>query len=237
MAFAIENRNGAVGFFYFSVFVLEIAVLGLTMHLGTWIAAIIAALSYTVVRSRRIPLDFLLVLVIIPHLAYFLPTDIADRVYGYLNIQSGFSDMISECNEALGIFGDNIWFGVGCGEINSISNNFCGIGAELGVIFLSLFVLAMIIRFRHLSYYRLYSRNSLVTVSSDMSAVAIVALLACGAFDFIFADVTVLYLFILVFAVSTAALRTARHENDDRLGYYGDSSSSDSSALDISVNR
>ena len=70
-----------------------------------------------------------------------------------------------------------------------------------------------------------------------MSGAAIVALLAFGAFDYILSDVTVLYLFITLLALSSAVLRSARRENDDRLGYYGDSSSSDSSALDVSVNR
>ena len=142
----------------------------------------------------------------------------------------------------MAIIRENPWLGVdfangGFAAAMQDYNALIGIGVELGVIAVSLFAFALIIRLRHLSYYRLYVRNSGVESVGDMTAVAIVALLVYGAFENIFSDITVTYIFFIVFALSTAALRTAKRENDDLLEYYGDSSSSDSSALDVTVNH
>ena len=236
LAFAFENRKNARGILYGAVFIIEVFVLGIVMQPGAWIAALFALVAYTVIRSRRIPLDLLLILVIIPHLLYFIPVEVTDAVYDYLGVIPSFSEKLMECREAAKLLGSNAWLGIGSGNTGLGSNNILGIGAVFGIPILSLFILSILIRFRHASYYRLYSRNSLAHSAADMTGVAIVALLVFGAFEFIFSDVTVLYLFFTVFALSTAVLRTARRENDDRLGYYGDSRSSDSSALDVSVN-
>lgn len=237
LVFALENKRSLCFIPYALVFILEIFVLGIVLEPGAWIAALFAMLAYTVIKSRRIPLDFLFLIAVIPHVLYFIPTGAIDAVYNYIGASPSFTEKLSECEGALGILRENAWFGTGVGYVESVANNFLGLGAELGIPILSLLVICIVIRFRHLSYYRLYTRNSLVSQVSDMSGAAIVALLAFGAFDYILSDVTVLYLFITLLALSSAVLRSARRENDDRLGYYGDSSSSDSSALDVSVNR
>ena len=69
-----------------------------------------------------------------------------------------------------------------------------------------------------------------------MTSLALVSFLICMAYENLFADISLFYLFVVIFALSCAILRTARAECDDLLGYYGDSSSSDSSDLDVSVN-
>ena len=64
-----------------------------------------------------------------------------------------------------------------------------------------------------------------------------ITLLLYGAYYNIFADRTVLFVFVAMFGISAAVLRTAKQEYDDRMGYYDDSKSSESSALDVGINH
>ena len=240
LAFAFEKKKSAKKVFYGAVFVFELSVLCLIMRPDVWLAGIFALLAYSIIKSRRLPMDVLILLVASSHLIYLISESTLDTVFGYFGITPLFSERLSSCGLLIDLFSDNLWLGVGIGSVSSgggVYNNLLGIGASLGILVLALFCLMLVLRFRHLSYYRHYMRNSLVSVTGDMTAVALIALLSVGVFEFIFADLAVLYIFITVFAISTASLRTARRENDDRLGYYGDSSSSDSSALDISISR
>jgi hypothetical protein len=121
-------------------------------------------------------------------------------------------------------------------DTGGIFNTLLGVATQLGVVALFLVFAIAVLRMRHLSYYRHYLRNSLVEVTGEMTAIALVALSSFGMLSDLFADRTVLYIFFTVLGISSAALRTAKKECDDRQGYYGDSRSSESSALDIGLN-
>ncbi len=235
----VVERKGLVGKGIFTlIFFLQIAVLGLVMQPGALIAVFFAMLAYAVIRSRKIPIAVLLLLVVIPHFFFLLPSDFLDTLYDSAGLYPIFSDRLLEYGEGFSLLKENIWFGIDF-KTGSMAdyNALLGVGLELGVIALALLAFALIIRLGHLSYFRLYVRNSGIASVADMTAVALIALFVYGAFENVFADITVAYIFFLVFALSTASLRTAKRENDDLLGYYGDSRSSDSSALDVSVNR
>ena len=68
-----------------------------------------------------------------------------------------------------------------------------------------------------------------------MTALVTVALLIYGAFTNIFENAAVFYLFWAMFGICTSSLKTAKREYDDRLGYYGDLGSAESSAIDVSI--
>jgi hypothetical protein len=61
------------------------------------------------------------------------------------------------------------------------------------------------------------------------------ALLFYGFYDYIFADFTMFYLFFVLFAVESAMLRVSRRARDERILYYEDSRSNDSSSIDVSL--
>ena len=246
LAFAIEKKHKAKKIFYFSVFVIELLVLGLTVQPAVWVTMIAALLAYLIITSRKIPRESLLLLILLPYLFFLIPGKNLNTVSDFLNLPTSFSEKIAAYRDALLTVKENMWLGVGIGDESYIAatggkspifNLFVGIGVELGVLVLAIFVVMMLIRFRHLSYYRYYMRNSLVGIDGNMCAVATVILLVFGVDAYIFADRSVLYLFWLVFGICTAALRTAKREYDDRLSYYGDSSSSEYSALDIGIRK
>jgi len=246
LAFMIEKRNKLKKAFYLVVSVLEIAVLGLLLLPEVWLAAVISLLVYPIIKSKRIPIDLLLLFIPLPLLVFTIPRRLLDRISDFFGEEFSFSDRLSGYSEAFDVFLKNAPFGTGFGKsayMNSavsdtggIFNTLLGVATQIGVIALVLVLAIIILRMRHLSYYRLYLRNSLVEVTGEMTAVALAALLSFGMLSDLFADLTVLYLFWTVLGISAAALRIAKRECDEREGYYGDSRSSESSALDIGLN-
>ena len=178
----------------------------------------------------------------LPMALLLLPNSALDKISEYFEV-AAFSDRISGYKESLEVFFDNSWLGIGMGadaymnaaisDTGGVFNTPLAIAVEFGGIVFVLLTILLLMRLRHISYYRLYIRNSLVSVSCELTAVAIVTMIALGSFENIFSDLLVHYLFWIVFGISSAALRTARREHADLLGYYGDSSSSESAALDV----
>ena len=246
LTFMIEKRNKLKKAFYCIVSMLEIAVLGLLLLPEAWLAVVISAVVYPVIKSKRLPTDLVLAFMPLPLLVFTVPRSILDRVSNFFGAEFSFSERLSGYSDALSVFKENITFGTGLGSsayMNSaisdtagIFNTLLGVATQLGVIALVIVVAMLALRMRHLSYYRHYLRNSLVVVTGEMTAIALTALTAFGMLSDLFADQTVLYIFFTVLGISSAALRTAKKECDDRQGYYGDSRSSESSALDVGIN-
>ncbi len=246
LTFMIEKRNKFKKAFYFIVSILEIAVLGLLLLPEAWLAVVISSLVYPIIKSKRIPIDLVLLFIPLPLLIFAVPSSALDRVSNFFGAEFSFSERLKGYTEAFSVFTDNVPFGTGLGvsaymknaisDRGGIFNTLLGVATQLGVIALFLILAITVLRMRHLSYYRLYLRNSLVEVTGEMTAIALVALTSFGMLTDLFADRTVLYIFFTVLGISSAALRTAKKECDDRQGYYGDSRSSESSALDIGLN-
>ena len=245
LTFMIEKRNKLKKAFYCIVSILEIAVLGLLLLPEAWLAVVISAVVYPVIKAKRLPTDLVLAFMPLPLLVLTVPRSILDRVSAFFGAEFSFSERLSGYSEALSVFSENITFGTGLGssaymnsaisDTDGIFNTLLGVATQLGVIALAIIVIMLVLRMRHLSYYRMYLRNSLVVVTGEMTAIALTALTAFGMLSDLFADQTVLYIFFTVFGISSAALRTAKKECDDRQGYYGDSRSSESSALDVGL--
>jgi len=247
LAFAVERKNKAKKIFYYSLFVFETFVIGLLLQFGALVAAIFAVAAYFILTSRKIPHDVIAVLIAAVHLLLFIPMEKLNALSRLLGLDPTLPAVISGYKRAFKVFGENVWLGIGIGDgsykgvtgINSsgIFNTLLGIGVEIGVLALILFILIILIRLRHLSYYRHYVNNSFVNTAVKMTALSTVTLLAYGAFANIFEDATIFYLFWSVLGICTSTLRTAKKEWDDRLGYYGDSRSAESSVVDILIRK
>lgn len=246
LSFFIQKKNKYKKAFYLAVFVIELFALGLVMQPAAWLAIILVALAYFIISSRKIPTDLLLWFIILPHLLLLLPTKVLDAVAKFLGIFPLYSQKLNSYKEALSVFLDNTFLGVGIGKESYLDasggaaptfNNILGMATELGIVVLALFLVAVILRLRHISYYRTYVRTSHVRVADDTTALVMLALLIFGIDAYIFADTTVFYLFWVMFGVCTSTLRTAKKEYDDRLSYYGDSRSAESSVIDVQIQK
>ena len=109
------------------------------------------------------------------------------------------------------------------------------IALEMGIFALFAFVILIISRIRHRIVYSQYVRISVVKHSQPIVASAVCALLFYGFYNYIFADFTMFYLFFVLFAVESAMLRVSRRARDERILYYEDSRSNDSSSIDVSL--
>ena len=244
VSFFIQKKNRFKKAFYLTVFIAQLFALALVMQPAAWLALLLVAAAYFVMNSRKIPADVLIFVCILPHLILLLPSKILDTVSGFLGMTQSFSEKLYSYEKLLSVFLENIWFGVGIGGSDAASStppaaffNILGIGVEFGIVALVLFLFTVILRFRHISYYRSYVRASRVRVSDDVTALVMIALLVFGIDAYIFADATIAYLFWAIFGICTSTLRTAKKEYDDRLSYYGDSRSSESSVIDIQIQR
>ena len=246
LSFFIQKKNKSAKAFYLTVFIAELFVLGLVMQPAAWLAILIVALAYFVISSRQIPRDVLLWLFILPHLLLLIPAKALDAVSKILGMSPSFSEKIASYENALPVFFDNLWLGVGIGSDSyveasggspAIFNNMLGMATELGIVVLTLFLITVMLRFRHISYYRTYVRNSHLRVAGGSTALVLLALLVFGIDAYIFADTTVFYLFWVMFGVCTATLRMAKKEHDERLSYYGDSRSAESSVIDVQIQK
>ncbi len=245
LAYSIGKRRMWKKVFYFCVFILEIMILGLMMQPFIWITILLGMPAYFIITSKKIPLDSLIAIILLPFVVFLIPVSFLDKAYAFLKISPSFSGILAAYNEALDVFGENIWFGVGVGDSGyntvtgsnsgGIFNTPIGVGVELGIFAVILLCLFILIFLRQLSHYRRFMTNSVFVTVKDMSALAIVILFIYGMGNHIFDDMIMFALFIIVFGISNSAMRSARHEHEDRLSYYGDSRSSESSVIDVDI--
>ena len=233
----LEKKQKYKKIFYFVVFALELAILIMLMQPTLWLTVILTFMAGVVIVSKKIPIDIIFIIVLLPLLIFLIPAQFLDTVSDIFGILPSFSEKIAGYSEALNVWLDNIVIGVGRGNSALHLNMLLGLGVEFGVVALAIVALLILLRLRHLSYYRHYIRNSLVYTSTGMTSIATVALLILGFDTYIFADYSVLLLFSMIFAITTSTIRTAKKEYNDRSEYYGDSSSSVSSAVDIGINK
>ncbi len=243
-AYAIEKRRMWKKTLYSGIFMLEVAVLGLTLQPFAWLAMLLGIPAYFIITSKKLPLDLLSVFVLAPLLLFTIPASVLDPFYRTLNVSPAFSGMIAGYTEALLLFGESIWFGIGIGDASyvaaagagvSVVNTPLAIALELGIFAVILILSLILMLIRQLSYYRRFMTNSPFTTIKDMSALALTLIMIYGMGADPFSDGAILCLFFIVFGISSSVMRSARNDYNDRFSYYGDSRSSESSVIDIDI--
>ena len=230
---------------------INFAALFFTMSFWAFGALIIGAIAFLVQKMRHGAGLMLLILSVFAYGLLFLPNEYINLIASNEVIDSlGLSDAMYRWQASVSMLKDNVFLGVGIGidsfveEITNYSPNFdyhnsgnflLEIACEAGAISLAAFVLIYLIRVRHRGIYQPYIKNSGVSKISAYTTVITVMLMAYGAFNYIWADMTMYYLFWCVFGLGSAVLRVAKSEFDDRVAYFSDGSAEDSSSIDISI--
>ena len=109
------------------------------------------------------------------------------------------------------------------------------IGCEAGVFALVTFIAIFAIRIRHRSAYTPYIRGSQHVLINRFSTIALVVLFVYGILTSLWSDMTMYFLFWVVFGLGSAVLRVSRQEHDDLVAYYRDGAGQDASAIDITL--
>jgi O-antigen ligase len=238
---------------YAVITVLNIVALFFTMSLWAFGVVLIGLLAFLAQKMRHGSGLALLLLSLMAYALIFIPNQYLDTFYSNDTANAlGVSDSMSRWQVALRMLKDNLFLGIGIGEesfMEEISNYTSAfdysnsgsflleIACEAGVISLFAFLVIYFIRIRHTQIYQPYVKNSQVSKTSSYVTVTTVMLMAYGAFNYIWADMTMYYLFWCVFGLGSASLREAKQEFDERAAYYRDGSAEDSSSIDIAIGQ
>ena len=230
--------------------VINFAAIFTTGEVFAVLALVLGAVYFLVTKIRRTPLLITATAIVfaLPLLVLLLPSAWLERIYDFIpsteSLEAVKSTLLCSLSEIL----KNPFLGIGVGEDAFTSsmiphgvtapnsgNLLVEIALEMGVFTLFVFVILIVSRIRHRIVYTQYVRTSVVKHSQPIVASAVCALLFYGAFSYIFADFTMFYLFFVLFATESAMLRVSRKARDERILYYEDSRSNESSSIDVSL--
>lgn len=245
------RHNRAAKTLYACIAALNFVALFFTLSFWAFGTLIIGLLALECQKMRHGSGLILFILSIIAYALLFIPSEYRDAIYVNELVKSlGLSDSMQRWQISFRMLRDNIFLGIGIGDESFIeeivnyspnynyhnSGNFLlEIACEAGVISLFVFIIIYLVRVRHRGIYQPYVRNSQVSKISAYTTVITVMLMAFGAFNYIWADMTMYYLFWCVFGLGSASLRVAKQEFDDRVAYFSDGSAEDSSSIDITI--
>ena len=248
--FISVSRHKPIRALYVAVFVLNLICLVLSARVDLVVALLSALIGYAILkRARRV--GFLsAIAVFLPLLMLLLPAEIFDFVMCEVGFAYSRAELILLWERSWAMLIANALTGVGIGSdsfaaeimnygqtgAENASNLFIEIGCEAGVIALFFFLLTMAVRIFHRSTYRIYTTDSQVSALSLTAGAMTIALIAFGLTEYLWADNTMYYLFWCIFGIGSAALRISKREHDDKVMYYGDLMTVDSSVIDVKIN-
>ena len=230
---------------------INLVALFFTMSFWAFGALLIGVAAFPLQKMRHASGLAILLLSVMSYAVLFLPNTYLDIITSNdLAGLLGVSTSIARWQTSVAMLMDNFFLGVGIGADSFVaemskyaagfdyrnSGNFLlEIACEAGIISLIAFALIYVIRVRHRGIYRSYVKNSSVSKISSYTTAITVMLMAYGTFNYIWADMTMYYLFWCVFGLGSAALRVAKSEFDDRTAYFKDGSAEDASSIDIAI--
>jgi hypothetical protein len=245
LMFALEKNHRYKKNFYTVFFIIDVLGIATVSQLGALITLVFALLGVLIVfkrdKSGYILFPFSLILYFIP----FIPNTYLDKLSAFLNFKLPLSTVSDKILENIGVALENPFFGVGIGKDSydaylgevavRVDNMLVGIASSVGIAALVLLLFILIVRFIQSAVYSRFTKYSSVHIASNMTTVAILTLIMLGAFGNFFEYPELFYMFFSIFGISTATLRVSKKETDDRLNYYGDSRSSETSAIDVNI--
>ena len=250
--FVDVRRRREIKVLYGIIAIINFVALFFTMSFWAFGALIIGWLASLAQKMRHGAGLLLLFLSVFMYSLLFVPGEYLEIACRNDIVKAiGLADAIERWQTAILMLRDNFALGVGIGadsfsqEIAEYSSSIypnsgsflLEIACEAGIISLCAFILIYLVRVRHRGIYQPYVRTSQVAKLSDYTTLTTVMLMAYGAFNYIWADMTMYYLFWCVFGLGSATLRVAKSEFDDRAAYFRDGSNEDSSSIDITVKR
>jgi hypothetical protein len=234
---------------YVIIIFIDIAMLILTRRVDAVFALVAGFIAYKIVRGGRRFAVVAAFMIFIPLLPLLLPADLYNAIFADFGMGYTKSELIELWRTSFEMLKDRLLVGVGIGadSFSSViaeygqtaaensSSLFFEIACEAGILAVAIFLILLFIRLRHRSIYREYIAESHVTRLSCISTAMVVMLIAFGMTEYIWADQMIYYLFWCIFGIGSATLRIAKREHDDRVMYYGDLTTVDSSVIDVKV--
>ena len=246
---AAVSKGKPIRILYFAALAANLACLVLTRRPDALLALAAGVIFYFFMRYGKNLSIIAAAAVVLPLLLFLLPAESFDFLMSTLGVNYAKGEYILLWRSSLLMFLSKVFTGVGIGDesfsseiadfgfqgAKDSSNLFIEIGCEAGVFALLFFVLLMIVRLFHRAVYRGYVSDSQVSTLSYMAAAMTLSFLAFGMTEHVWSDNTLYYLFWCIFGIGSAAFRISKREHDDRVMYYGDIMSVDSSVIDVKI--
>lgn len=244
-----RQSHGAARGLYVSLATLDVFALLLTGEYFAIFAILIGLFAYLAVKAGGFYVLAVALLLLLPYSVLLLPDGVVGAIFDAIPSLSSEKDLLSVWQSSLDLLYDNLWFGIGIGEnsfaaemegygivgADSAGNLLLELALEAGILAAVIFVLILLVRIRHRLTYRPYIKSSQVGGIASLSSVCVFALLAYGAFNYIWSDMIGFYIFWSVFGIGSATMRVAKRDNDEKLMYYVDTRKSTSSAINVEI--
>jgi len=226
-----------------ALFLFNLSALIMTGEITAILALVLGSFAYASIRKGKWMIAVIPLLLILPYLILLIPEEwivaLPIRIY-----PEGTHGVIYSSMKA---FANNIFLGIGMGRESFITemqkygvtgfldsgNLFIELGLEAGIFAIGAFLLLLLIRLIHRYSYQKYITHSQVSRLSPFMSMSVFVLLVFGSFNYLFSDISVMYLFWCVFGIGSGALRVAKSEHDDRFMYFEDGKSSDSAVINL----
>lgn len=227
--------------YYFSVFVLTLITLFTTGIFVVLIALLLGVISLSVIRSRKIPVWCLIFIVPLPIAMFFLDSSVLASISDMFFISPSLENRRLLFDRALDVFFENPIFGIGAnnpwGLSDFSSNVYLSLACRFGALALMAVFILLVLRVSHFALFKKYFSDSTISFYAEISMLVWVCMLVIGGFSDIFADIEMLYFFIAVFSVGSAALRLAKKEKEEMIIYYRELGTSDLAEIDITLKK
>ncbi len=244
------SHHSAARVGYGILFTIIFVALVATASTWAFVAGIFGVAAYLFTKMRKGGPLLVGVLCFLPYLLLFVGGGALCALDKIPIISSlGLGALAERWSVSFEMLLDNIFVGVGIGsdsfsreiahytaeKYTDSANLLLEIGCEAGIFALVAFVAIILVRLFHRIAYRRYVAVSEVRYLSSFASVAMCVLFVFGAVNYLFSDLCLNLLYWCVFGIGSAALRVAKREHDDRIGYYSDGRSQDSSSMDIEL--
>ena len=244
--FAAYSVGGVRGAVKRAVYIAILPVLAIAIFttecLPVSIVSVATVIAALIVRRRRVPKELLLAVALLPPLVFFLPTSVLSSISSVSPMSVTLVELREGFLRALDAFGESVVVGVGAADLSgdasgAVLNTILGVASRFGIFAVIVLCFVFVIRLRQDSVYAGFLKSSQLFVFSNMTTVAMFCMATCGWFCDVFADLGLYSLFFVLFGLNTAALRTSKHEYEERVGYFRDQKDIDSSTVDVFLRR
>ncbi len=241
--FYIKGHKGVSRAVYVTILLLLALALFATECAPVLIVVALCGASYFIITRTALPKELLLLLCALPLIVFAFPANALHSISEFFNMQIPLGEMRGRFAEALGLFRDNAVMGLGAdaeigeGGEEYLFNALIGIGCRFGVFAVIAFLSLILFKLRRASLYSTYLGASSLRSLSNMTVLAVFAMLAIGWFYDIAASEEMYLALFVILGMNTAALRVSKKEHDDRLDYYGDNRGIYSSDADITIKK
>ena len=251
--FMSQSKDSLAKFIYFLILVLNLFALFATRSVFAFAALLLSVITYVAQSMHHGAKALVGICAAIPYTFLFLPERIL-RVIEDLPVLSnlGFGKFVSRWMIGREMLLDNLFFGIGIGDdcftqeipkysenaaYTDVSNFLLEIACEAGIFALVLLLYLFWVRIVHRSRYRHYVKHSGIAPVAKVASAVVFALFIYGSINYIWADMSMYYLFWCAFGMGSATLRIARQEYDDRVDYYNDGRRAESASVDIDLGQ